>query len=71
MIDLNLFRKNIYTNSGVKPCPGYGEDGVLNKIFEDDLDNTFFILPLKNINQVLFKKIHPFDSYRFIVSTSD
>ena len=34
MIDLNLFRKNIYTNSGVKPCPGYGEDGVLNKIFE-------------------------------------
>jgi len=34
MIDLNLFRKNIYTNSGVKPCPGYGEDGVLSKIFE-------------------------------------
>lgn len=32
----------------------------LNKIFEDDLDNTFFILPLKNINEVLFKKIHPF-----------
>jgi len=32
----------------------------LNKIFEDDLDNTFFILPLKNINQELFKKIHPF-----------
>ena len=32
----------------------------LNKIFEEDLDNTFFILPLKNINQELFKKIHPF-----------
>ena len=32
----------------------------LNKIFEDDLDKTFFILPLKNINQELFKKIHPF-----------
>ena len=34
MIDLNLYRKNIYTNSGVRPCPGYGEDGVLEKIFE-------------------------------------
>jgi len=34
MIDLNLYRKNIYTNSGVRPCPGYGEDGVLSKIFE-------------------------------------
>jgi len=32
-IDLNNFRKNIYTNSGVKPCPGYGEDGVLIEIF--------------------------------------
>ncbi len=32
----------------------------LNKIFEDDLDNTFFILPLKNINEELFKKIYPF-----------
>jgi len=32
----------------------------LNKIFEDDLDKTFFILPLKNINQELFKKIYPF-----------
>ena len=32
----------------------------LNKIFEQDLDKTFFILPLKNINQELFKKIHPF-----------
>jgi TRAP-type uncharacterized transport system substrate-binding protein len=32
----------------------------LNKIFEQDLDKTFFILPLKNINEVLFKKIHPF-----------
>lgn len=31
--DLNNFRKNIYTNSGVKPCPGYGEDGVLIEIF--------------------------------------
>jgi len=31
--DLNNFRKNIYTNSGVKPCPGYGEDGVLTEIF--------------------------------------
>jgi hypothetical protein len=31
MIDLNLFRNNIYTNAGIKPCPGYGEDGVLKK----------------------------------------
>lgn len=34
MIDLNLYRKNLYTNSGVRPCPGYGEDGVIKKIFE-------------------------------------
>ena len=34
MIELNLYRENIYTNSGVRPCPGYGEDGVLKKIFE-------------------------------------
>ena len=33
-IDLNLFRKNIYTNSGIRPCPGYGEDGVLQEIFK-------------------------------------
>jgi hypothetical protein len=32
-IDLNLYRKNIYTNSGIRPCPGYGEDGVLEEIF--------------------------------------
>jgi hypothetical protein len=32
-IDLNLYRKNIYTNSGVRACPGYGEDGVLEEIF--------------------------------------
>ena len=32
----------------------------LNKIFEEDFDKTFFILPLKNINQDLFKKKHPF-----------
>ena len=34
LVDLNDFRKNIYTNSGVKPCPGYGEDGVLIEIFK-------------------------------------
>ena len=34
MIDLNIFRNNLYTNSGVRPCPGYGEDGVIEKIFE-------------------------------------
>jgi hypothetical protein len=33
-IDLNLYRKNIYTNSGIRPCPGYGEDGVLEEIFK-------------------------------------
>ena len=33
-IDLNKFRKNIYTNSGVRPCPGYGEDGVILEIFK-------------------------------------
>ena len=33
-IDLNKFRRNIYTNSGVKPCPGYGEDGVILEIFK-------------------------------------
>lgn len=34
MINLNDFRKNIWTNAGIRPCPGYGEDGVLKKIFE-------------------------------------
>ena len=34
MIDLNLYRKSIYTTSGFRPCPGYGQDGVLKKIFE-------------------------------------
>jgi hypothetical protein len=33
-IDLNLHRKNIYTNAGIRPCPGYGEDGVLEEIFK-------------------------------------
>ncbi len=32
----------------------------LNKIFENDFEKTFFILPITNINQVLFKKINPF-----------
>jgi hypothetical protein len=32
--NLNAFRKNIYTNFGVKPCPGYGEDGVLVEVFD-------------------------------------
>ena len=32
----------------------------LNKIIENDLEKTFFIVPLKNINEVLFKTIHPF-----------
>lgn len=32
--DLNLHRSNIFTHAGLKPCPGYGEDGVLKKIFE-------------------------------------
>ncbi len=32
--DLNLHRLNIFTNAGFKPCPGYGEDGVIKKIFE-------------------------------------
>jgi hypothetical protein len=31
--NLNKFRKNIYTNFGVRPCPGYGEDGVILEIF--------------------------------------
>ena len=33
-VNLNAFRKNIYTNSGVRPCPGYGEDGVILEIFK-------------------------------------
>jgi TRAP-type uncharacterized transport system substrate-binding protein len=32
----------------------------LNKKFGNNLNQTFFILPLKNINEELFKKIHPF-----------
>ena len=33
MTDLNLYRHNYFTRAGVRPCPGYGEDGVLRKIF--------------------------------------
>lgn len=33
-IDLNQYRKNIYHRVGVKECAHYGEDGVLEKIFE-------------------------------------
>ena len=32
----------------------------LDKIIGDNIENNFFILPLKDINQELFKKIHPF-----------
>lgn len=32
----------------------------LNDILKNDLDKTFFILPIKNINKQLFKKIYPF-----------
>jgi hypothetical protein len=33
MIDLNLYRENIYYNYGYRECPYYGEDGVIIKIF--------------------------------------
>jgi TRAP-type uncharacterized transport system substrate-binding protein len=32
----------------------------LDKIIENDIEKTFFILPLKNINQELFRKMNPF-----------
>ena len=32
-INLNLHRKNIYQNHGIRECPHYGEDGVLVEIF--------------------------------------
>jgi TRAP-type uncharacterized transport system substrate-binding protein len=32
----------------------------LNKIIGNNTENNLFILPLKDINQVLFKKMHPF-----------
>ena len=32
----------------------------LDRIIGNDFEKTFFILPIKNINQELFKKIHPF-----------
>ena len=33
LIDLNDYRKNIYHNYGIKECPHYSEDGVIEKIF--------------------------------------
>lgn len=33
-VDLNNFRENIFNYAGIRSCPGYGEDGVLKKIFE-------------------------------------
>lgn len=35
MIDLNDYRKNIYFNYGVKECPHYSEDGVIEKFFNE------------------------------------
>jgi TRAP-type uncharacterized transport system substrate-binding protein len=32
----------------------------LNKIIGNNIQNNLFILPIKDINQVLFKKMHPF-----------
>ena len=32
----------------------------LNNIIQNNIQNDLFILPIKNINQVLFKKMHPF-----------
>ena len=34
-IDLNNFRENIFQHVGLRPCPCYGEDGVLIKIFDE------------------------------------
>ena len=33
---------------------------ILNKIIGNNLEKSFFILPIKEINQSLFKKMHPF-----------
>ncbi len=33
MSNLNKYRENIFTKAGARPCPGYGEDGVFQKIF--------------------------------------
>ena len=45
MIDLNDYRKNIYYNYGVKECPHYSEDGVIEKIFtEIGLEEKPFIV---------------------------
>jgi hypothetical protein len=45
LIDLNDYRKNIYYNYGVKECPHYSEDGVIEKIFtEIGLEEKSFIV---------------------------
>ena len=45
MIDLNDYRKNIYHNYGLKECPHYSEDGVIEKIFtEIGLEEKPFIV---------------------------
>ena len=33
---------------------------ILNKIIGNNLEKTLFIIPIKEINQTLFKKMHPF-----------
>ena len=45
LIDLNDYRKNIYHNYGLKECPHYSEDGVIEKIFtEIGLEEKPFIV---------------------------
>lgn len=35
MIDRSNYRKNLYSFEELLPCPGYGEDGVLTKLFQE------------------------------------
>ncbi len=45
LINLNDYRKNIYHNYGIKECPHYSEDGVIEKIFtEIGLEEKPFIV---------------------------
>ena len=34
VVNLNDYRKNTYFNYGIKECPHYSEDGVIEKFFE-------------------------------------
>jgi TRAP-type uncharacterized transport system substrate-binding protein len=68
--DIKIERFYDYDEIAIKKLQNREIDGMvftdlypsnfLDKIIGNNIENNFFILPLKDINQELFKKIHPF-----------